>query len=82
VRAALGDRTDAVEAIEVLEETSGRELPPQAAEARPATGPEEPAPRVFLRHPTKTLTDPEANDLRDAVYAAVHEGTEWTRAVR
>jgi len=38
--------------------------------------------RVVLRHPTKTLTDPEANELRDSVYAAVHEGTEWTWAVR
>ena len=38
--------------------------------------------RVVLRHPTKTLSDPEANELRDAVYAAVHEGTEWTWAVR
>jgi hypothetical protein len=35
-----------------------------------------------LRHPTKTLSDPEANELRDAVYAAIHEGPEWTWAAR
>ena len=32
VRAALGDRADAVEAIEVLTETPGEGLPPQATE--------------------------------------------------
>jgi phenylalanyl-tRNA synthetase alpha chain len=83
VRAALGDRTDAVEAIEVVAETSSEELPPQAAERlglRP--GQKNLLLRVVLRHPTKTLTDPEANELRDAVYAAVHEGTEWSWAVR
>jgi phenylalanyl-tRNA synthetase alpha chain len=83
VRAALGDRTDAVEAIEVLEETPGRELPPEAA-ARLGLQPGQKNVllRVVLRHPAKTLTDPEANALRDAVYAAVHAGTEWTWAVR
>jgi phenylalanyl-tRNA synthetase alpha chain len=83
VRAALGDRTDAVEAIEVVAETPSEELPPQAAERlglRP--GQKNVLLRVVLRHPTKTLTDPEANELRDAVYAAVHEGTEWTWAGR
>ena len=38
--------------------------------------------RIILRHPTKTLVDREANELRDSVYAAVHEGTEWAWAAR
>ncbi len=38
--------------------------------------------RIALRHPTRTLTDEEGNRLRDAIYAAVHEGTEWKWAGR
>jgi phenylalanyl-tRNA synthetase alpha chain len=83
VRAALGDRADAVEAIEVVAETPGEELPPRAAERLGLQpGQKNVLLRVVLRHPTKTLTDHEANDLRDAVYGAVHQGTEWIWAVR
>jgi phenylalanyl-tRNA synthetase alpha chain len=83
VRAALGDRADAVEAIEVRAETLGEDLPEHAAERLGLQpGQKNVLLRVVLRHPTKTLSDPEANELRDAVYAAVHEGTEWTWAVR
>jgi phenylalanyl-tRNA synthetase alpha chain len=72
-----------VEAIRMLAETPGEELAPQAAERLGLrSGQKNVLLRVVLRHPTKTLTDPEANELRDSVYAAVHEGTEWTWAVR
>jgi phenylalanyl-tRNA synthetase alpha chain len=83
VRAALGDRAEAVEAVEVLAETAGEELPTPAVE-RLGVQPHQKNVllRVVLRHPTRTLSDPEANALRDAVYAAIHEGTEWTWAVR
>jgi phenylalanyl-tRNA synthetase alpha chain len=83
VRAALGDGAAAVEAMEVVAETPGEELPPHAAERlglRP--GQKNVLLRVVLRHPTRTLTDEEANRLRDAIYAAVHEGTEWMWAAR
>ena len=83
VRTALGDRADAVEAVEVVAQTAGEELPRPAAERlglRP--GQKNVLLRVVLRHPTKTLSAAEANELRDAVYAAVHEGTKWTWAVR
>jgi phenylalanyl-tRNA synthetase alpha chain len=35
--------------------------------------------RVVLRDLSRTLTHGEANELRDAIYAAVHEGevSEW-----
>jgi phenylalanyl-tRNA synthetase alpha chain len=83
VRAALGDRADAVEAVEVLAETPGEELQLQAAERLGLLpGQKNVLLRVVLRHPTHTLTDAEANRLRDAIYAAVHEGTEWTWAAR
>ena len=83
VRAALGDRVSDVEAVEVVAETPGEELPPQAVERlglRP--GQKNVLIRIVLRHPTRTLTDQEANRLRDAIYAAVHEGTAWTWAAR
>ena len=35
--------------------------------------------RVVLRHVDRTLTRAEANSLRDRVYAAVHDGKEFTR---
>jgi len=31
--------------------------------------------RLVLRHPTRTLTAAQANQLRDRVYAAVHAGS-------
>lgn len=33
--------------------------------------------RLVIRHPSRTLTRTEANDLRDAVYRAVHQGARW-----
>jgi phenylalanyl-tRNA synthetase alpha chain len=83
VRAALDARAAVVEEIAVLAETPGEELPPQAAERlglRP--GQKNVLLRIVLRHPTRTLPDEEANQVRDAIYAAVHEGTEWTWAAR
>jgi phenylalanyl-tRNA synthetase alpha chain len=72
---SLGDRADAVEAVEVLAETRGEELLLQAAELLgPLPGRKNVLLRVILRHPTLTLTDEAARRLRDAIYAAVHEG--------
>ena len=80
VRAALVDRAEVVEAIEVVGETSYEALPPVARE-RLRLGPNQKNVllRVVLRDLSRTLTHAEANALRDAVYAAVHEGSvmEW-----
>ena len=83
VRAALGHRADAVETVEIVTETPSEALPPLAA-ARLGIRPRQKNVllRVVLRHPTRTLTNEEANELRDAVYAAIHQGTEWTWASR
>ncbi len=80
----LGDRVrraldpgelDAVEEVRVVGETPGAALPAQAI-ARIGLRPEQKNVllRLVLRHPTRTLTAPEANAVRDRVYAAVHEG--------
>jgi phenylalanyl-tRNA synthetase alpha chain len=78
VRAALGDRADAVEAVEVLSSTPHDALPP-AARARLGLSPGQVnlLVRVTLRDLTRTLTADDANRLRDAIYAALHRGTVW-----
>jgi phenylalanyl-tRNA synthetase alpha chain len=75
VREALGAEVDCVEAVEVLSETPGAELPPMARERlglRP--GQKNVLVRVVLRHVERTLTREEANSLRDRVFRAVHAG--------
>ncbi|MEU7893727.1 hypothetical protein AB0B45_12765 [Nonomuraea sp. NPDC049152] len=76
VRDALGSHADAIEEIRVMSETSIEDLPPAAIErlgARP--GQKNVLLRIVLRDPARTLSDEEANSLRDHVYAAVHQGT-------
>ncbi|HVO19553.1 MAG TPA: hypothetical protein VMU15_09875 [Anaeromyxobacter sp.] len=80
VREALGARAGDVEAVEILCQTPGEALP-AAAVARLGLRPGQKNVllRVVLRSPERTLTDAEANVLRDAVYAALHQGDrhEW-----
>jgi phenylalanyl-tRNA synthetase alpha chain len=80
VREAMGDRAADVEAVEVLSETTHAALP-EAARDRLGLSPGQKnvLVRLTLRALTRTLTDPEANRLRDEVYAALHEGyrQEW-----
>lgn len=82
VRAALADRVSAVEEIAVVSETAHDALP-ETARARLGMhrGQKNVLLRVVLRDLGKTLTDAEANDLRNAIYAAVHEGAvyAWAR---
>jgi phenylalanyl-tRNA synthetase alpha chain len=75
VREALGERAREVEAVEVLGETPGEALP-AAARVRLGLRPGQKNVllRVVLRSPDRTLTDREANQLRDEVYAALHQG--------
>jgi phenylalanyl-tRNA synthetase alpha chain len=76
VRAALGAAARAVEAVEILSVTPVAEL---SAPARARLGAHADHTnmlvRVTLRDLDRTLTNDEANVLRDRVYAAVHEGT-------
>jgi phenylalanyl-tRNA synthetase alpha chain len=83
VREALGGRAADVEALEVLAETPRHALP-EAARARLgiSAGQKNVLLRLVLRAPDRALGSEEANRLRDAVYAAVHEGSVWTWSSR
>jgi phenylalanyl-tRNA synthetase alpha chain len=76
VREALGPRAADVEAVEVSGEASAESLG-EAARARLGlrSGQKNVLLRVVLRSPERTLTTGEANTLRDAIYAAVHQGS-------
>jgi phenylalanyl-tRNA synthetase alpha chain len=78
VREALGPDADAIEDVTILSSTPCRELP-RAALARLGARPEQHnlLVRVVLRRLDRTLTDAEANDLRDHIYARLHRGTAW-----
>ena len=80
VRDALGDDAIAVEEVSVVTETSYDELPPSAIQRMGmAPGQRNVLLRIVIRHPERTLTDVEANAIRDRVYSAVHQGVtqEW-----
>jgi phenylalanyl-tRNA synthetase alpha chain len=81
VRAALGD--DSAELVEPLSVTSYDDLPCAARDRlgiRP--GQSNLLLRLVLRPLDHTLTDAEANALRDQVYAALHRGTAAQWALR
>lgn len=83
VRDALADDAGSVEEVAVLSETAYDELPPQAIERlgmRPHH--KNVLLRVVLRDLERTLTHPEANCLRDRIYAALHEGDVYAWASR
>jgi phenylalanyl-tRNA synthetase alpha chain len=75
VRQALGADAEAAESVEVLSETSYNALPETARtrlQLRP--GQRNVLVRLILRSLDRTLTDHEANLLRDKVYSTLHEG--------
>ncbi|MGH3972962.1 MAG: hypothetical protein ACRDS9_06525 [Pseudonocardiaceae bacterium] len=76
VRGALGADADCVESVQILQETPCAVLPAQAL-ARLGARPDQKnlLVQVILRHLDATLTDRDANTLRDRIYAAIHQGT-------
>jgi phenylalanyl-tRNA synthetase alpha chain len=76
VRAALGVDADLLEAVGIVSETPGDQLPPAAIE-RLGLGPGQKnvLVRLVIRPYERTLTDAEANRLRDRVHAAIHQGS-------
>ena len=85
IREALGADADAVEDVAILSSTAWEDLPgPAAARLGARPGQRNVLVRVVLRHLERTLTDEEANSLRDRIYAAIHQGTshQWAVAQR
>jgi phenylalanyl-tRNA synthetase alpha chain len=80
VRDALGSDADDLETVTVVAATPYQQLPPPV---RARLGPRPDQANVLLRLVLRplgsTLTDEHANELRDRVYAAIHQGprTEW-----
>ena len=78
VRSALGSDADELEALDVVASTSYGDLPAPVRERLGiAPGQQNVLLRLVLRPLERTLTDADANILRDRVYAAVHEGPVW-----
>jgi len=78
VRDALGADTSCVEEVRVLSATTCQQLPASAISrlgARP--GQKNLLVRVVLRDLETTLTNQTANALRDRIYRALHQGTEY-----
>jgi phenylalanyl-tRNA synthetase alpha chain len=83
VRDALGDDASCVEEVRVLSATACDRLPAPAVRrlgARP--GQKNLLVRVVLRDLETTLTNEAANALRDRIYLAIHQGTEYQWALR
>lgn len=75
VRDALGEDAACVESVEILQETPCAVLPAQAvARLGARTNQKNLLVKVVLRHLERTLTDRDANILRDRIYAAIHQG--------
>lgn len=75
VRSALGTDQDWVEEISVLSRTPVDQLPDRArARLGASPGQENILLRLVLRPVDRTLTDTEANAVRDCIYLAIHEG--------
>src|SRR5256885_3833708 len=83
VREALGAGAACVEEVRVLAATPYDRLPEPAARrlgARP--GQKNLLVRIVLRDLEKTLTTEAANVLRDRIYLAIHQGTQYPWARR
>lgn len=75
VRTALNGQADDLERVELLAITAHAELPLKVQERlQICEGQANALIRLVLRPLTKTMTDPQANQIRDDVYLALHEG--------
>lgn len=81
VREALGDAAGLVESLELISITPAHELP-EPARARIGMSADQlnVLVRLTLRAMDRSLTHAECNELRDDVYAALHEGARATWA--
>lgn len=76
IRSAMGDRAEILEAVTIASETSYADLPPPARDRLGMhAGQKNVLVRLELRPLDRTLTDAEANVVRDDVYGAIHQGS-------
>ncbi len=75
IREAMHEHLAQIEGVDILEEADYEDLPP-AAHARMGMRPGQKNVllRLVIRDHTRTLTNAEANVIRDAVYRALHQG--------
>ncbi|HEU5354754.1 MAG TPA: hypothetical protein VFU65_09850 [Actinocrinis sp.] len=83
IRDALGADAAKVESVQILSRTPLAELPPAARDRLGAREDQDNVlVRIVLRDLERTLTDHDANVLRDRVYGAVHRGTVYQWAAQ
>jgi phenylalanyl-tRNA synthetase alpha chain len=76
VRETLGAQADVVEEVAIVSSTAAEDLPAAARRRLGiAAGQQNLLVRVTLRALDRTLSDAEANDVRDRLYEALHGGT-------
>ena len=76
VREAIPEKLDWLEAIEIVSETAGDDLPVVAVDRlglKP--GQKNVLLRLTMRHPTRSIGRDEANALRNRVYQVLHQGS-------
>ena len=83
IRSALGAASQSVEQIAIVSETGYEELS-EVARQRLGMSPSQKnvLVRIVIRDMDRTLTATEGNQLRDAIYEAIHEGLVKTWAAR
>jgi phenylalanyl-tRNA synthetase alpha chain len=82
IRDALGDEASCVEDVYVLSATKYDQLPgPATSRLGARSAQKNLLIRVVLRDLEATLTTEKANTLRDRIYVALHEGTEYEWAI-
>lgn len=81
IRTALGDRVNEIESIAILNRTDYCQLPDRARQ-RLGLRPDQVNAliRLTLRPLQNTLTDQEANEIRNSIYRAIHRGPRWELA--
>jgi phenylalanyl-tRNA synthetase alpha chain len=83
VRDAMGADADVIEAATILSETTYAELPPAARQRLGMDeGQKNVLVRITIRPFDRTLTDTQANTLRDRIYDAIHQGAAGQWATR
>lgn len=75
IRDAAGQDMKWIEEVQVLSDTPFEDLPPQAIERLGVReGQKNLLIRMMIRSPEKTMLKQEANDIRDRIYRALHQG--------